>query len=358
MGENRGKSPCFPYFQKTKRNGIGRGWGGRSVGGAGHTKRERRPSRVMGLRRRPVKPPAVAWARASTSAVTRWTGRCAREASARMAWTRPRPSSSGIQRSVSTKSMVGSRLSREGVAQLDQDRRRHRQADGDEHLAAPPEGARGARHHGQGGHGDVRVERGQQREGRLPHRPGHVLALAVHREEVPREDVHRQRADEERQQHAPHPQQASALPAVHRHVGHDEAGPEVDGQRHRQEEGRRVGVEQPGTLALKKACTDLPRNLRALYHPPEGCGKGKVNNEKRKTERGGRPPRGRGGHTPAGGGGKVLEIQISRYPDFWGGPAGPAPQRDHFSQAVSGEDWTVARAEGSRVLPSESTTTR
>ena len=43
---------------------------------------------VIGLRRMPVAPSASAWLRASTSAVTRYTGRCESFSSARMAFTR------------------------------------------------------------------------------------------------------------------------------------------------------------------------------------------------------------------------------------------------------------------------------
>ena len=148
---------------------------------------------------------------------------------------------------------------KEGVADLDQDRGRHRDAEGEDHLVAPADRALRAQQREERHPGAERIERDLQRERDLSQRAGRVLAPRVDGEETVGESVRDQRGDEERQQTATHPQQRRAHAAVQPQVGDDEARPCVDGHRHREEEEERIDVEDSTPLPFRN---DAPQDIR------------------------------------------------------------------------------------------------
>ena len=141
---------------------------------------------------------------------------------------------------------------KEGVSDLDDDRGRHRDSEGEDHLVAPADRAFRAQQLEQRHDRVERVEGDQQRERQLAQRTGLVHALGVDGEEDAGKAVHDQPDCEERHQSAPRPQQVRAQTAVHLQVGGDEARPGIDGQRHRHEEDNRVGVEETTPFQMRK----------------------------------------------------------------------------------------------------------
>ena len=155
----------------------------------------------------------------------------------------------------------------ERIRELQHDRHGHRDAEGEDHPAAPAHGALLAPQRDERQNDADRVERDQQQERQLAQRAFLVDAVGADREESSGEAVHDQRHGEERQQPAAHPQRAPARRALHLQIGDDVARPGEDGQRHRQEEEDRVRVQGGVPFQSRE---HAPQHVREEEHRQAG----------------------------------------------------------------------------------------
>ena len=156
---------------------------------------------------------------------------------------------------------------KERVRKLQHDRRGHRDAEGEDHPAAPAQGALLAPQRDLRQHDADRIERDQQQERQLAHGAFLVDAVGSDREESADEAVQDQRDGEEGQQPPPHPQRAPPRPSVHLQVGDDVARPREDGQRHHQEEEHRVRIKGEEPFQSRE---HAPQHVREEEHRQAG----------------------------------------------------------------------------------------